>query len=450
MKKAVGGIPTIIGIIILLLGLGVGVFLVQRAQVFKLGASPESAPKDVRITNITSASFAVNWTTDRDTIGYIVWGESESSLDNTEYESDTTPKGIHSITIDGLDPGAVNFFKINSDGENYDNNGIPWQQATGPILSQTTTTQMLSGTVLTATGEPAIGVLVFINSGSFSPLSTTTSNSGGWLIPLSPARTPDLSAHATINSSATLIEIFVQAASRGVATAQAYPQTANPTPNITLGQTYNFKNTEISGENGLTSAELTLPEDEDLDATTSGFDTGDDEELDATASGTVTIESIEEDEEITTTTPEFFGEGPVGEIITITVRSDPQTDKVTVDANGNWEWTPPDDLEEGEHTVTLSWRDAAGILHNITKNFIVSAASGPAFESTPSATPKATPSATPKTKATATPSATPRVSLPATGAGTPVAGNLTPTLLLATMGLGLILAGVFVSAKATN
>lgn len=53
-------IPTIAGIFLLVVGLALGVLLVQQRQVFRLGASGELAPKDVRITNITDNSATIS------------------------------------------------------------------------------------------------------------------------------------------------------------------------------------------------------------------------------------------------------------------------------------------------------------------------------------------------------------------------------------------------------
>jgi uncharacterized protein YneF (UPF0154 family) len=48
-------IPTIIGVLVLVFGLAGGVVLVNKDTIFKLGASPESTPKDVRISNVTDS-----------------------------------------------------------------------------------------------------------------------------------------------------------------------------------------------------------------------------------------------------------------------------------------------------------------------------------------------------------------------------------------------------------
>jgi hypothetical protein len=77
----------------------------------------------------------------------------------------------------------------------------------------------------------------------------------------------------------------------------------------------------------------------------------------ATASA-VTITSIKKNQEITTDTPTFSGKAPPGTTVTLTIHSEPRTVIVTVDANGNWTYTPEVGLEPGPHTVTATVSDA--------------------------------------------------------------------------------------------
>jgi hypothetical protein len=71
----------------------------------------------------------------------------------------------------------------------------------------------------------------------------------------------------------------------------------------------------------------------------------------------VTIESIDKNEHITTDTPTFSGKGPPGSTVTLTIHSETRTVVVTVDANGNWTYTPEEGLEPGPHTVTATVSD---------------------------------------------------------------------------------------------
>ncbi len=202
-----------------------------------------------------------------------------------------------------------------------------------------------------------------------------------------------------------------------------------------LGQTHDFKNLPPSESTDIPQASLDAPK---MGTPSSGFDIP--EGVSTPSASTVTLKSITNNEIVTSVKPEFFGQGPAGTEIQITVESDPVTDNVTIPTSGEWSWEIPKDLPEGPHTITITWKDASGILRTLTRNFVVQASEGPAFVSTPSATPRTT--ATPSASPSGTPRATITSTPIATSSGTPFpqpdSGSLTPTVLLSIMGIGLI------------
>lgn len=435
-KKA--KIPTILGIGIMAIGLAAGVMLIQNTQIFKLSADGGTPPKDIRITNVADSSFTITWTTEKETSGFVAWGESQSSLTRTESDELNTNSFTHSVTIRGLEPQKKYYFKINSDSEDFDNAGIPWEVSLGPTLSAPKDNYIISGNVLTATGTPPAGALVYVSIGGVNPLSTIASENGSWLISLSQARLANLSDYYDPNKN-DLIEIFIQAGPLGTSSAQIYPVSARPVPPLILGQVHDFKNLPPSvAEDQLPVSDIEAPDQIDKESRFNLSDSA------TTPPGSkVTLDSVVEGEIINSTKPEFFGQGPSGAQITITVESDdPISDTAKIPRSGNWQWSPPADLAPGSHKITIKWRDTDGILRTITKNFVVQAAEGPAFVATPSAsltpTPKITPTTTPRATSTASATAKP----------IPDSGSLTPTILLFGIGFVLLIAGgsLFLSA----
>lgn len=408
MKKRT--IPTLIGLLLLMISLAFGVSLVSYRQIFRLGASAELAPKDVRISNLSDSSFTISWTTDKATSGFIKYGESQNSLGKVEKEQAAGESLTHLVRVTGLNPETTFFFKINSGGNDFDNNGIPWQVTTSPQGSQPVSNFIASGSILTASGKPAKNVLVYVSVNG-SLFSTLTSENGSWLIPV----------YGAVDPTTTLLEINAQAGLGEIASAQIFLQSANPTPAIILGQVFDFKNLPPQTEVDVPQASLTTPEEKEE---ISGFNIPD--QIAVADNKTVTLDNINEGEKIFSTTPEFFGRGPSNTTITITVESDPQTESITISPSGEWNWTPPAGLSEGTHKITLSWKDASGVTRTLTRTFVVQAAEGPAFEATPSAT--LTPAPSPVV------TSTPEATLPPQ----PESGNLTPTLLLFIMGTGAI------------
>ena len=417
-----GKIPTIIVLAILILGVVIGVFLVRNRQLFRLDASGEEAPKDIRVTNISDSTLTISWTTDAETAGTVEWGDSEGYLARTT-PSETGTANIHSATITGLEPDTAYFYKIDSAGEVFDNNGIPWQSRTAVSVPAPSQPIVISGTIQDAQGNPVENALVYVTAGGGTSLSTLSSSEGNWVVAVSNARTQDLGAFVDIDESRTLAEISVQAGAKGTASALIYPASAKPAPPIVLGQSHDFKNLPPSIESGVPQAQLEVPEEPQ----SSGFDVP--EATGTPQVSTVTLESVDNGEVVASSQLEFFGGGPPDTVITITVESDPITDQVTVTDNGEWNWSPADDLSPGTHRITLSWRDVGGVLRTLPRSFVVQAAEEPAFVSTPSATPTTGPtSPTPTARLTATPTpkptATPTPKLSSTATPNP---TKTPT-----------------------
>lgn len=421
MKK--GKIPTIIGLIVLVIGIFTGLFLIRSQNIFRLGASSEETPKDVRVSNITDSSFTVSWTTDKETSGFVKWGKNINNLDKVENDTISQKGYTHSATIKSLNPETEYYFIINSNSKDYNNQGISWKLKTGKTLSEPLNNIIISGSVLKQDGTPAKHSLIYFTVGGGSLLSTVVSNTGTWLIPISPTRNRNLDSYIPIDEKNTLIEISVDAGINGLSTAQIYPQSAKYAPAIIIGEINDFKNLEPHDDSQIPNANIEIPED-GIEKQ-SGFEI--EENTIDQNSKTVTLESHDEGETISTQNPEFFGKGPADTVIEIQVESELQTDKLVVDNSGEWNWTPPEGLEEGEHTVIIKWTDTNGILRTLTRNFIVSASESPAFEATPSATLK--PSITPQATPTASSSAISQ----------PVSGNLTHTLLLFIMGIASII-----------
>jgi plastocyanin len=124
----------------------------------------------------------------------------------------------------------------------------------------------------------------------------------------------------------------------------------------------------------------------------------------------ITSETTEEG--IATASPTFKGKGVPGSTITLTIHSEPRTVVVTVDANGNWVYTPETPLEEGPHTITALVTDPqTGQTQTSTATFVVASAGTGGSDTTASAI--------------------------------PVSGSVHTTIALITLGLLLLTSGVF-------
>lgn len=414
-------LPTILGLIVLVLGVVAGIFLVQNTQVFRLAADPSETPKNVRITNIKDNSFTVSWITDKETVGFVAYGGS-TSLGQTTSKNEGKAVSLHHETVTGLSPQTTYFFKIAAGGRLFDNNGSTYQIKTAPSLPSAKEQDLIFGVVKNQTGQGE-GAIVYVTFGGTSPLSATTDKTGQWLINLADARSSDLAQYAQYDKKSTVLEIFVQGESDQFATAKVRVGSGKPVPDITLGKTYDFTQQEPAQPGEVPRSTLELPQQTQQKP---AFPT---EPLSATDKKEVVLTKPKDNEKVTGGRPEFSGTGTPGTTITIKVESpDPIVDTITIGSSGTWTWTPPKDLTSETHTVTVSWTDETGKTKTIKRSFTVAAAS-PLGGVLQTPTPSSTPSA--------------RVAIPSTESGVPVAGDLTGTITLFIMGLLLFFTGLF-------
>jgi hypothetical protein len=424
-------LPTILGVLILLAGVITGVFLINSKQIFKLSADIDATPKNVRLTNITDSSFTVTWTTDIESNGFIKWGKGEFSLSKVALEEGTDKSFVHSVNVMGADSNSNVLFKISFNGKDYDNEGIPWQTKTLSVKNSSGTSLIASGTILKSDASTPAKALVYLTING-SVLSTLTSDEGNYIIPIS--------TYINNITDNTAIEISVQGGLLGSSQSVIYPQTIKSVPTMILGRTYDFRSLPQTDDSSLPESSLTVPESVEI---SSRFEIIKTNEPKTTEN--IQINSIDEGEIITTINPEFFGTAPKNSELEIVVESEMQTDTLKTTSTGKWSWSPPNNLEPGEHKLTVKWRDTTGVLRTVTRSFIVSASEGPAFESTPSASLTPSPSTSPTSTPVSSPSATATSS--ATAPPTPETGSLTPTMGLFIIGFGLLLGSYFVFNK---
>lgn len=441
MKK-IKTLPTILGLLILFIGVTAGVILISQGTSRFLRASPEITPKQVKVTNISENSFTVSWLTDSQTTGFIKYGSDKdlSFVAKDDRDESTEESGkffTHHITIKELKPATSYFFKINSGGKTFDNNGQEYQATTAPKTEELLPKNDVAyGNIIKPDGSPAEGVIVYFSLANATPQSTLSKPSGNWAIPLNVILSSGLTSYAIYDREASIEEIFVQGANLGTATGVAVTKNDSPMPTITIGQNFDFRKsdltqTEIPDEsNQVTPSPSRLP----FETTTSPT---------PTTEKALEIINPKQGEKLNTLEPEFFGTGPASEILTIEVNS-PQSfsDEITIGDDGTWSWNLPGSLSPGEHTVTVTLPDG----RSLSRLFTILAAEGsdlPSFTATPSAT--ITPSLTPTVTLTPTPTstlaATP-TAMPSTEGGIPESGFFTPTFFFSIMGIALVFLGI--------
>ncbi|PIU33065.1 hypothetical protein COY29_02015 [Candidatus Woesebacteria bacterium CG_4_10_14_0_2_um_filter_39_14] len=453
MKK-IKRLPTILGLLLVLGAIAGGVVMIKNGPDFFLKASPTLTPSQIKVTNITDNSFTVSWLTEDKTSGFVKYGTEQNlsftgADDRDQLSGKTDNFNTHHITLKNLKPTTAYFFKIGSGGKIFDSNGQPYQITTAKTAKTSPANDVAYGTVVNQSGQAVEGAIVYLSLANASPASTLTKASGSWVIPLNLIRSADLADWASYDKEASIEEIFIQAGALGTATVVATTKNDSPMPKITLGQNFDFRKiAEITPEEEKIQMEKQATESSKfaLEATPAASSTPT-----ATADKELKIINPGQNEKLNTQKPEILGTAPAGETLTITIQSTATySGTVKVDSQGNWKWSPPANLEPGEHTITASYLDKNGQEQTVSHTFLVLASGTselPSLTATPSgeATPSPTPTASPSPTPTATDAG--RVSMPSTEGGVPSSGYLTPTFLVFIIGCSLIFLGLFLKIK---
>ena len=408
MRQRPMTIPTILGIFVALGGIIAGLLLVKNPTYLGISASGGEIPIDVRMTNISDNSLTVSWTTAKATTGFVKYNDLVVSDDRDQERGNVGSYFTHIVSLRGLKSSTDYKLKIGS-GKSQGNEQIV---TTGPSLRNPPPADVIYGQVNTQGGDPADGALIYIQLPGVVPQVALVKASGSWVVPLSLARTSDLTSFAPYDGQTSQVNLFVQAGPLGTTTKSLSLSDARPVVPIILGQSR-------AESRGVQSPVLETE-------TKSKFT---ESSLDPSASikeSKIKLNSIK---------PRVEGEAPAGSQINIEINSENQI-KATVkaDKSGKFNYKIPEGLEPGEHTITVSTL-VDGVVQKITKSFIVEAAATgtttvPSFTATPSA--KLKPSPTP----------IPRVTYPAE-TDQPKSGNFDFSLLLLAFGAILITTGLF-------
>ena len=415
-------IPTLLGMLLIFLGIGLTTFIINKETLFQINATPTEQPQNVRITNIMDTSFTVSYTTGGKISGSVNYGKDQgfglSALDTRRKQSEGVKDyQIHNIEINNLTPLTKYYFTIISGQNTYLNNGQPFQITTGPNLDSTSSnTKKIKGKLVLPNGNNPSEAIVYITTENSEVVSTLATKNGTYEIPLGFVRTGDLSSYFdfTQNPSIKMLA-FGDSLSSNVS---LLANQAESIPIITLSKDYDFISNDVSKASPAASLE-SFPS---FESTSS-----------ASSNKKPQILTPQKDQGFTDDQPLFKGTGLPKEDVQITIHSDENIQAaITTDQNGNWSYRPKETLSSGEHTITMVTRDASGILRTITQSFVVYAAGTqiPNAVGSPTPTPfkriiTSTPAPTPIAYLTSTPTPT----LVITATPTPVStssANLLP------------------------
>ncbi len=242
MKKTIWDkrIPTLLGILLIVIGVGVTSFLVNKGVILVGQASPSANPQNVRITNITDNSFTVSYNTDAQVIGSVNYGKDQilgqTALDDRDQQTGSLANHkVHSITVRNLSPTTKYYFSITSGQDKFLNNGTAFEVTTGTsILTPPSEQKPIVGKIVMPEGSAPSEAIVYITTDGSQVISSLVKSDGTYIIPLNSLRTQDLTSYLNFANINILKMLFLgDGLTSNVSLAI---NQINPVPTVTLSQ----------------------------------------------------------------------------------------------------------------------------------------------------------------------------------------------------------------------
>lgn len=407
MKKQ---IPTILGLLVLVIAIVIGIlFFSDGIGVFSPRATPETAPRQIKITNLKDHSFTVTFYTEEETTGFIKYGTDPDRLnsqvadDRDQLSGTVGTYNLHHITLRSLQP-ENDYYYVLGTGSNaeFDNQGQPFRTTT---LSEPSVpaaeAKTVYGSVSNEDGNAAEGSIVYVTADGFGDLSSLVKATGSWAVSLSQARGETGLNYVDLSDS-DLINILVQGVPISKTIEHRLPVgRAQPVPELIFGQPVDeipFVDEKIEEEEeGRSrpqdfdlSSMLEDPESDDIedsDLQEGDLERDEDEAIsgrlqdllgeaeplpvESSASAELDLDSEpaagtatgEEADEVTYTTqsPKIKGRAKPNVEVKIQIHSENQYEEIVMaDDDGNFELDLEAlgaYLEPGEHTATYTYTD---------------------------------------------------------------------------------------------
>ncbi len=481
-------IPTILGMVILVVALIGGIFFIgQGGGVFAPRATAQTTPKKVALSNVKEDSFTVSFVTDDSTAGFIKYGTDPKNLttqasdDRDQFSGNVGQYNTHHISVHNLQASTTYYYLLGTAaGSAYDNNGTPYSIKTTPNPGSLPIAKTIYGTVNSASGTPASGVMVYVTLSGAYQLSALTKDSGSWAIPLSNARNQENGTYRAVDPTEQ-ITVSAQGNDATITTSGTMAvANAQPVPTISLGQNSTTQTTPASTtqansatttttaatdttSNSATTA--TVPAGQSL-ASITNLPAGSASGTSASGSGSAALNTTvmigataTATQSVQTVQPVIEGNTAVPNVIVkIQIHSsNPITTQEKTDSQGNYTvdlQQLSQKLAPGSHTVTVTYANPNDPTKTITQTqtFTVQDQGALALANT-SPTPYSTSNpyvlTSPTPDLTVVPSSTPYltaspaavVAVVGTGSALPVTGSTDTTLMLIGGGLFFILLG---------
>lgn len=182
-------LPTLLGLAIIFAGIGAGVFLTLREQIFLSQASPDITAQNITLANLSDDSVTISFQTNTPAASFITYGLNSPNESTALDDRDpTSPQShyMHFITLKNLLPRTVYQYKIVTG--RITSETLQFKTAS-PLSSQTGFSPII-GSVLNGDKPLSEGV-VYLSVADAQVQASQVKDSGNFLIPISQIRGAD-------------------------------------------------------------------------------------------------------------------------------------------------------------------------------------------------------------------------------------------------------------------
>lgn len=190
-------IPTLLGLGVIFVGIGAGIFLVLRDQTFISSASPSTTPQNVTFSNIEDSTTVVSWQTAIPVASFITFGQNsptEQTVNDDRDQKAPLPHSFHYVTLKNLLPKTEYQLKIQTGRTSSE----VFKFQTAPPANLQNNFGPVVGSVL-GVDKPLDEGIAYLSIAGANLQSSLIKSLGSFLIPLPKIRKSDLSDVLALN-----------------------------------------------------------------------------------------------------------------------------------------------------------------------------------------------------------------------------------------------------------
>ena len=286
-------------IIALVIGLPLITFAAYETVQYISNASADTKPQNILISNVTTSSITITWTTDSQTLGSVSLLEDGKEQTPVVDKRGNTKRYTHYVELSSLEPNTTYDFLITSNTTKYasqDNTQFSFK--TAPVSTDAPTPNPVVGSVSGVSGDDVI-IFATLKDKSAYPVSATMPSGGNWIIDLSAQRKISDMSLVLSSESTNLVLVAVSGSNKGGTISGMYSELFDTDGKLNTAKTLSIASDStlysyFSSEAGLLASDTGTNEESGTDTNTNDNTSTDDSNSGSTSSNNSTSVKIED------------------------------------------------------------------------------------------------------------------------------------------------------------